>query len=189
MSKDYSVTVKVRNGRILGLMKLAGIESVAELSRRSGVTYQTLIDLIALREAPIRKNGEFSEYVRDLAATLRVEPEEMFTEAQRTMELPTNSVTVDMDEPAVRQIMTGDMERQSWAKIEVTRLLSDLRERERDVVESIASGEPSCEIADRMGISVGRLHQIHAKAINKMKFAASRSDKDCARRFLEMGAA
>lgn len=175
---DYVVKVTIKNGRILRLMREAGIFTAAELSRRSGVNQQHFGKILNLQKAPVRKDGSWTRGVEDIAGVLGCDPEDMFTERQRTLALEANTREIQMTEPQVLALASGgDLERQSWSKIELQRLLGSLEPRERLIVEQMNGGVTVYEIGDELGISGSRVGQIGDRAFRKMRTTATRNAK------------
>jgi DNA-directed RNA polymerase specialized sigma subunit len=166
---DYTVKITIKNGRILRLMRKAGIATVAELSRKCGVTQSQIGDIINLKKAPVNSRGQWAGGVENIAGVLCCDPEDMFTESQLTLAIKSNSRTIEMDEPQVMALASGDAESQSWARIETQRLLGGLNERSRQIIEARAEGETAGEIAEQLNLSVARIHQIEATALRKMR--------------------
>ena len=173
---DYAVKVTVRNGRILRMMRERGIESVAQLARIAGCPYQTAVQIISLRKAPEKKNGQWTETVLRIAGAFGCDPEELFSDAQRTLEIPTNSREVYIDEPQMAALSSGDMEQSSWARIEAQRLLAGIPARERGVVEAIIEGATLEEVGKELGVHRERVRQLYAKGLRRMKGAAYRDE-------------
>lgn len=172
---DYAVKVTVRNGRILRLMREAGIETQAELARRAGISMTCVNAIVCLRNAPEKTNGEWRYGVEEIAAVLHCDPEELFSDVQRTLALPSNSHEVYLDEPQMAQLASGDMEREQWAKLEVQRLLEGVTPRERAVIEAISEGctfEEAGQVAATDGfgpVSRARAREIYEKGLRRMK--------------------
>lgn len=178
---DYAVKITIKNARILRLMRSAGIDTVAELSRRSGVPQTELGKIIGLKKSPTLKDGQWASAVERMSAILRCDPEDMFTDAQSNMELKTNSHEVEMGEPEVMALTAGEsMEDSSWARIEAQRLLAGLGQREREIVEGMMQGGTYAEVGAEHNISVERARQIEQKALRKMRARTAISDKACA---------
>lgn len=178
---DYTVKVSIRNARILRLMREVGIDTIAELSRRSGVAQTELGKIIGLKKSPMLRDGQWALAVERMAAILRCDPEEMFTEAQSNMALQTNSLEVEMGEPEVMALAAGgSLEDSAWVKIEAQRLLDGLGQREREIVEGMMQGGTYAEIGAEHNISVERARQIERKALRKMRARVTISDKSCA---------
>lgn len=174
---DYAVTVKVRNARILRLMAEAGYRTQAELARAAGVNVSQLCAVVNLREKPTTQNGEWRGLVENVAAALKCDVDDMFSEKQRNMELPANSVTVEMSEPQIIALMDDSGERETWARLETERLLTHLTEREQKVVRLRMEGATMAEAGEELGTSGTRVAQLEAKAFRKMRYAAKRFER------------
>ena len=176
---DYSVKVTVRNGRILRLMRAAGIETQTELARRAGVGVNYLNAIIALRERPTLRDGQYREVVERIAGILNCDPDDMFSDAQRDMALASNSHVIEMDEAQVAMLAAPDMEASSWVRLEVQRLIAatELSEREIEIVEGINAGETLDDVGSRVGVSRERVRQIHIKALRKLKATGEMMDR------------
>lgn len=174
---DYHVKITVKNGRILRLMRAAGFESVAAMCRVSGLRQTQAGRIINMKEQILLNNGDWTDGVYRMAAALRCDPEDMFTEAQISMKLATNTAEVLMDEGGVMALTSGDMEGQQWAKIETQRLLSVLTPRERAIIESTILENGHLEGADPKGCNAERARQIQSRALRKMRGAAARIDR------------
>ena len=176
---DYSVKVTVRNGRILRLMRAAGIETQTELARRAGVGVNYLNAIIALRERPTLRDGQYRDVVERIAGILNCDPDDMFSDAQRDMALASNSHVIEMDEAQVAMLAAPDMEASSWARLEVQRLIAatELSEREIEIVEGINAGETLDDVGSRVGVSQERVRQIHIKSLRKLKATGEMMDR------------
>lgn len=180
--KDYAVKVSVRNGRILRRMRECGFESQAQLHKACGVTMTLLNGLICMRVKGYNEKGEWRKAALDISSALRCEPEELFNDQQRQNALERNSAEVYMDAPQVHAILCGDSERSTWAKIEVQKLLGEVKDaRSRRVVVARMEGATLEELADEIGVKKERIRQIEQKAHRVMRGAATRYDKAFAR--------
>jgi hypothetical protein len=56
--KDFNVTFKVRNNKLLSLMRMFGYETAADLSRASGVQQVDIGLYLNLKKAPLKSDGE-----------------------------------------------------------------------------------------------------------------------------------
>ena len=84
---DYAVKITIKNGRILSRMRACGIESLAELARRAGIQYSTLVAIVALKTRPIGRRGKWLAGVENVAGVLKCDVEDLFSDAQREMAL------------------------------------------------------------------------------------------------------
>jgi RNA polymerase sigma factor (sigma-70 family) len=172
---DYAVKITIKNGRILSRMRARGIDSLAELARQAGISYQSLIEIVSLKKRPVGVRGKWLAGVENVAGVLQCDVDDLFSDAQREMALERNSGEVYMDEPEVMALTTGDPERAYWIKTEAQRLLDAIPdERSKSVVMRHMEGETFDEIARDMGISRGRVAQIEQNAMRRMKGRAIR---------------
>ena len=76
--KDFNVTFKVRNNKLLSLMRMFGYETAADLSRASGVAQVNIGLYLNLKKAPLSPNNKFRPSVVKLAAFFKVLEEDLF---------------------------------------------------------------------------------------------------------------
>jgi len=99
---DYAVEIKIKNGRVLRLMRRAGIPSVAALSRKAGVSLQVIYELISLKQAPLSTiTGDWRPSIHTLADALNCLPDDMFSDAQRAGYMNSNKRIVEMSQEEV----------------------------------------------------------------------------------------
>ena len=179
---DYAVKVTIKNARILRLMRDAGITSQSELAQRAGVSQTDVGTLINMKRRPTGKDAMWRPLVDKICFVLGCTPEDMFTEAQGDMELQTNSVVIDMDEPQLRALMSDDMEQKVWAKLELQKLLGHVKNpKDRAVMEARLDGATFAEIGQQFGRRGGRIRDYEARAIRDMRSAARGGARDAAR--------
>lgn len=178
MSKDYNVTLRVRNGRILRLMRERGFTTSAQLARAAGVSQQEVGRILNMRGTPVLRTGDWRRQVLALAGALGCLPEDMFNEQQTTRPIAKNTVDLDLDASDVATLLTGNLEDTTWAKIEVDKLLEDVSPRERSVVQARLAGETFESIAQDMGIGKERVRQIELKAHRRMRHVSRRTDSN-----------
>ena len=169
---EYLVKVTIRNNLIVRQMKKLGIKTQTELAKLSGLQPITVSKLIGLKRRPLHAlTGEWLDTAFALSAALHVEPEELWTEKQRGMALDSNTREVSMSEDAVMQLASGDrLEHNVIASKLVADALTTLSPREQDIIHRrFFDGETLGEIGDRQGVSRGRIQQLEAKAIRKLK--------------------
>src|SRR5438046_7505014 len=107
MTRDYAITIKVRNNRFLQHMQLNGYETSAALSRASGVSPSIIATYLGMKESPILKNRvnfEWSKSILRLSEILRCLPEDLFPAIHLTKPLRKNEATFTADAADIDQI-------------------------------------------------------------------------------------
>ena len=87
----YRVKVTVRNNLLLTAMEEGGYKFVAEFAREIGYHPTRVGDLIALREAPIKKDGSFSDMAKKIMEVLGASPSDLWSSEQLNMRLEKNT--------------------------------------------------------------------------------------------------
>jgi len=80
-TNDYSVTVKIQNGRVREAMEMAGIRNAAALAKLAGVSPNVIGELLNFKRSAKCKNGHFREYVIRIAGILGRLPEDLFPDS------------------------------------------------------------------------------------------------------------
>src|SRR6202051_1022601 len=87
---DYTISVKVHNGRIRRKIAECGFSSVNELCRKSGLPPHEVGALLNLKLPPLTGAGRWRRTAAALAEVLGCTCEELFSETQRTLSLRDN---------------------------------------------------------------------------------------------------
>jgi hypothetical protein len=87
---DYTITVRVHNGRIRRKIAECGFGNVNELCRKSGLRPQQVGALLNLKLSPLTRAGRWRGPAAALAEVLGCTCEELFSETQRTLTLRDN---------------------------------------------------------------------------------------------------
>jgi len=87
---DYTITFKVRNGRIRRKIAECGFGNVSELCRKSGLHPERVGALLNLKLSPLTRAGRWRGPAAALAEVLGCTCEELFSETQRTLTLRDN---------------------------------------------------------------------------------------------------
>lgn len=180
MSKDYRIVAKVRNNRILSLIEAAGFRSAYAFCKARGLHYSNVCALIAMKDSPLGKRGEWLKGTIDLATALGVQPEDMFNARQK---LGGNATTI------VREVSENELSLESMtiedrllpspdasvtARVDVNRMMECLSPRERKVVELSfglnGQGEATLrEVGDEIGVGPERVRQLLARAFRRIR--------------------
>lgn len=180
---DYAVEIKIKNGRVLRLMRQAGIPTVAALARASGVSIHSIYDLITLKRAPLSTiTGDWKPSIKMLADALNCLPDDMFSDAQRAGYMKSNKRTVEMSEEEVGLLLdrAADMPLLDDAVFAVERadkmgkIIDEiLTPREASVIKTRfgigGNDEKTLDaVAVAHGVSKERVRQIEARALRRM---------------------
>lgn len=179
---DYSVEIKIRNGRILRLMRAAGFPNANQLAAAAKVGPEQIGQYINLKKIPINERGEWRSPVERMAQALGCSPEDMFSEEQRTSFMASNKRYLDIGQAEVNAMLEVSERRiespeEKVGRIEMAEHLSaelhKLRPREREVlIRHYGLNGPEetfAAIAKDFGLSLERTRQIEAKAIRRLK--------------------
>ncbi len=182
---DYAVEIRIRNARILGLMRRAGISTVTELARRTGIHPSRISEFINLKVTPLSKvTGDYNTTARRLAAALHCHPDDMFTARQRDTFMASNRHCVEMSEAevetqlaALQHISPEEHVDQIERSDAVGKALARLTPRHRAVIIArygLDGGpERSLEqIAESWGVSRERIRQMEKQAFRKLRHAS-----------------
>ena len=179
-TKDYEVTVKVRNGRIKAAMRKAGYATVAELSRNMGLCkdYCSLIGIINMKVSPRdTRTGEWKPIIYDLSSALHCEPEDLFT-ARQMAGFTKTSFTVELSEAAAVAI-GGPTPEDVVFRHELEKMaLDSLRPRESTALIQRfgldGQGERKLKEVEIKGaygsVSAERVRQIERRAVRRMAY-------------------
>ena len=186
---DYSVEIKIKNARVLRLMRLAGIKNAAELSRLSGVSQSRIGNLINLKMRPMSElTGTWRPTVLKIADALNCMPDDMFSDRQRLSFLESNKRSVEMSEAEVELLMDSRKEamlpddavfatEQRNAMVAIMdRVLS---RRQALVLKGRLGfdqdGEKTLEeLGATLGVCKARVSQIEITALQQMKYARNK---------------
>lgn len=178
--KDYRVTIKVRNARIINALEEVGEVVGQKVSDKIGISYAKLLALSNLKLSPIDKEGNIIPEVLKLCEFTNKMPLDLFSPDQ-IVPLEVNTADVDMTADDVQQLMLptaggGNPEKimldaQGYHKL--NELLDTLTPRESKVLRlrfGIDCDEHSLdEIGKLFEVSKERVRQIESKALRKMR--------------------
>lgn len=184
--RDYSITVKVLNNRLLEKMRAAGCETAAELSRACKVSNSEISLYLRMRKAPMIYDGQkWSAPVLRMAEYLRCLPEDLFPPAQIRLPLQKNTAEFKADASDIQQIsaslrslaLPSDEKMMiAESKKALDELLGTLTTRERNIIDQrfgLIDGEVKTLAAiEGENVSRDRVRQIEASALRKLKARA-----------------
>lgn len=186
--KDYRLEVRVRNNNILKAIEDVGYDSIPEFCRDQNVSYGSLLNLIAMRESPLLKDGQISSLVIKLMGLLERTFDELFNEVQvetiannrTTAEVSAEELYAMIPEATTLTLLPEDHIAHVDLKNAISEVLDKLTPREREVIILSYGLHGNIEHSDeeigrRYYLTRGRIGQIRAKALRKLRHP-SRTD-------------
>lgn len=176
--KDYRVTVKVRNNRILKAIEDVGGSPGQIWCKANGLRYSSINDLINLTESPMQENGALTTQAEALCLAVRKIPEELWSEEQ-LIPLDRNTSEAEMSheqvvamlpksEPSYLQDFSA-IEKKESAQI-MSDILDTLPKREAQVLRMRYYHDMTLdEVARSFGITSARILQIENRALRKLR--------------------
>lgn len=175
VAKDYRVTVKVRNNRILKAIENEGGVPGQKWCDENGINYTTLNDLINMKKSPVTKDGRLSVPAQKLCDILGVLPDDLWSIAQ-LQPIEKNYSEIEMDELQVAAIMqdgaaTYLMSIDDYQKEKaVANAVSGLTAREQKVIRLRFFDDATlADVSEIIGVSPPRVRQIEMKALRKLR--------------------
>lgn len=176
--KDYRLTLKVRNNRILKAIDDVGGAPGKMWCDANGLRYSSVNDLINMTVSPLYKSGELSKDANALCGVLGKLPEDLWSNEQ-IYPLEKNFSEMEMDyEQVVALLPENDRyyllddsviyEKQQSEIISV--VLESLRPQEKKVVDMVyMEGMTLTATAKELGVSVSRVSQILKRALRMLR--------------------
>ena len=181
MTQDYSVKVTVRNGRILSRMRDLGIRNQADLACKAGISIASVNAIIALRRAPSKQNGDWALPVYRIAAVLNCEPEDLFTNVQKTLTIKQNSYEVYMSEPDVARLIANGSSATIDDAMDIHKLISlEPKERVRKIIDLRLQGATYEQCGKEIGTTGTRVQQLERRFIRDAKSRIRRKNLEFA---------
>jgi hypothetical protein len=180
MSKDYLLTVSVKNNLLLSMMKSRGIETVAELSRQTGVSQSELGDYLRLlKSAYSERLGDFRLSVKRLCEFFNCLPDHIFPEEHLHTPLTTNTSSVEVSMEELKGIpgLLGPSPDVALIRAEVDdalyAALNNLNERQQDILRLRFGLDGRAhtleEVAEKHGVRKERVRQLEARALRLLR--------------------
>jgi RNA polymerase sigma factor (sigma-70 family) len=190
-TEAYRVKVTVRNNLLLSAIEQAGYRYNTEFAKEIGFQPTRLGLLIGLREAPIKKDGDFTDMAKKIMEVLGAAPSDLWTVEQLNMSLEKNVWEDQFNTEMVRSILGGNvaqLEGAVYKKVEQPEEAMDKKEL-KDVLEkglerlTPREKQVLCfrfglcgqkehtleEIAEIMHVTRERVRQIEQKGLRKMR--------------------
>ena len=189
MSTDYILDVRVKNGPLLRLMRLRGHQTVADLSRASGVSQTIIGSFLNLTARALDRRGQWRKSIVTLATYFRVLPENLFPPRHYDAALRFNraEVEVSFSELPIKE----NLELIEHEDPETLAMDREAREKLRGAIDALTprqaevlrrrfgfEGDPETleSIAQSLGVNRERVRQIEHRGLNKLKSAAKKGE-------------
>jgi RNA polymerase sigma factor (sigma-70 family) len=172
--KDYYATLRIQQGRLKAAMRDLGIETVSELSRRSGVCNTIIGSLLNFRISPRAKNGEWRESTLLICKALGSEPSDLFPD-HLDHEIQTNRISAFVEHAQLSggdnlQLLPGDELQRAEMEQTVDEVLGGLKERERRVLKArFWEGKTLDDVGREFGNTGTTIRMIEARALNRLR--------------------
>jgi len=172
MEKDFSIKVTVRNGRLLSAIR-ENYDSVAAFARALGKSSQTVNSLVTMREKPFKIKG-WTQLALDVSAFLNKDPEELWPEYMREVQLQRSTAELNADLNEVQAIQNSTSPEKQIAQLDTVKLLAEaLNPRELKAIQyRFVDQLTLVETAEKLGVSPERMRQIECRAFHKMRARA-----------------
>jgi len=105
---SYRIKVSVKNNLLLSAIEEAGYKSAAEFARAADLRETDVSGLVALRFAPIGKQGEFTLTAQRIMEALGAAPSDLWTTEQLNMSLTRNTKDYCLNGRTVLSILGGN---------------------------------------------------------------------------------
>lgn len=184
---DYRVRISVRNARLLRAIEQAGHRPGAQFADAVGISYGgSLLPYLNLTRSPLGPDGLLRECAWALCDFLNASPSDLWSDAQ-LQPLAKNHSSIDLDADSVQALACGTTSVDPLrlaSHAQAGRILQDaidgLTPNEAEVIrEHFFVGSSLEEIAEKMGLTRTRVHQIEMKALRKLR-QESRVPRDLA---------
>jgi len=178
-SKDFHLTIKVRNARMLRLMQNNGFKNASALARATLLQPSIIGGLLTMKVSPMKVNGDWARCAYTVSSALRCEPEDIWPAHLARMKAKFSSVSFEvgieqlerMKEPPQLSHVSGKELRDLLDK-HLTPLESQILKMRFGLDgPELTPMETATEIGR---YTAQRICQIEAKAIRKMKWPSVR---------------
>jgi RNA polymerase primary sigma factor len=176
--KDYKLTIKVRNNRLLKAIEEAGGTPGQKWCDENGLCYQRVNKLINMTSSPLNSQGDLFPDAAKLCDVLEKLPEDLWSNEQ-IYPLERNFSEIEMSHDEVIALLPQEQQQylpdfseleNSQTKTLVSAALATLTNRERDVIRMRFEEELTYdECAKRFDVTRERIRQIESKAMTKLR--------------------
>jgi len=176
MTKDYRVTVKVRNNRILKAMEAAGLTPGLKWCASVGLSYVALNRLINMTDSPLLQDGSLRDVASKLCDLLNVIPDDLWSYEQ-LFPLERNFSSMEMDHAEIVAMLpdssvefdTSALENKQVGAL-LNKAIATLSKREQTILNMRFKDDMTLlDVGSALGITRGRVLQIEKAALRKMR--------------------
>ncbi len=178
MVKDYRVTVKVRNNRILRAIESAGGSPGQKWCEAHGMSYGMVNGLINMTISPLLSDGSLRPDALRLCDVTNTIPDDLWSSAQ-LFPLERNFSDMEMDHEQVVALLpdegqtysldTSEIEQEQRASI-IGEILSTFPKNEQDVMRMRYYEDMTLrETGKVLGVSYERVRQIEMRVLRKLR--------------------
>ncbi len=176
--KDYRVTVKVRNNRILRAIKEVGGSPGQKWCEAHGMSYGMVNGLINMTISPLLSDGSLRPDALRLCDVTNTIPDDLWSSAQ-LFPLERNFSDMEMDHEQVVALLpdegqtysldTSEIEQEQRASI-IWEILSTFPKNEQDVMRMRYYEDMTLrETGEVLGVSCERVRQIEMRVLRKLR--------------------
>jgi transcriptional regulator with XRE-family HTH domain len=176
---DYLLEVKIKNGKIWSCMQETGIKNLSELAKKSGVSYQALVQYSNFKKSPLGKRVLWRAPALQLAEFFGVNPEELFSEDIQNFSIESNKRDYFISHEEVVALADSQQSlipspeslcEQELRRNVIASVIKELTPREQRVLRMRFYEDMTLEATrEALGVSRERVRQIEAKAIRKLR--------------------
>ena len=176
--KDYRITLKVRNNRILRAVEEAGGKFGGKWCEANGVDYHKAVQLVAMTASPINEDGHLIKAAVQLCDALNKTPDDLWSKEQiyplekNFSELEMNHeqvVSLLSNEQRVGELDTSQIENKEAARLIGNALATLTRQEEKVINLRFYKDMTLDECASSLDVTRERIRQIEKKALRKLR--------------------
>lgn len=176
MTKDYRVTVKVRNNRILKAMEAAGVTPGQKWCASVGLSYIAINRLINMVDSPLLQDGTLRDVASKLCDILNVIPDDLWSYEQ-LFPLERNFSSLEMDYAEVVAMLPDNSAEFDTSELEnkqagglLDKAIATLSHREQTILNMRFKHDMTLlDVGKALGMTRGRVLQIEKKALRKLR--------------------
>jgi len=169
--KDFQVTIKVRNARLLSRIRKCGFKTIADFARANGLNQSLIGHLAMFKMSPIRADGEWRDLAFNISSALHCEPEDIWPEHIARLKANRGRVEFDVNTEELR--MLNAPRDDAVDRLSLQKMIAQLPDRTRKVIEQrFGFDGPELtyqEIANNLSVTPARIRQIELKTLRTLR--------------------